>query len=151
MAESHAKLRRRAAVTDAYRAGMAIPDIEKKYGITAATIQVYLREEKIRTAEKKEESIIGDLFRAYRTSVVNPDILLSEIDMRGDRKGTIRRWAKKQIGSTLKTPEGDMIITAAYPYIFECLKNTQKRVIKTTYTHAQLYYMNQEDTYGTQA
>lgn len=185
MAESSEKLRRRAAVINGYKQGMTIKDLENKYGISAATIKTYLRDEKIRSAEatvmiqqdrlaERNEAIREDIesgpsayetaekegtscstvwntLRAYRTSVISPQILLSEIDMRGRRKGTIRRWAEKQIGSTLKTPEGDMLITAVYPFIFECFRHTPKRDIKTTYTHAQLYYINQEDSiYGEQ-
>lgn len=108
------------------------------------------------TAEKEGVSchIVYDTLRAYRTSVVSPEILLSEIDMIGRRKGTIKRWAEKQIGNTVRTPQGEMLVTAVYPHFVECCRKTGNHYIQTTYTHGQLYYINQinqeEGTYAKQ-
>ena len=98
-------------------------------------------------AEKEgtSQSTIWSVLRAYRTAEVPPEILYSEIGMTGDRKGTIKRWADRQAGRTINTPDGQMIVTAVYPHIVECLKRTPKRCIKATYTHGEVYYMNRKE------
>lgn len=184
MTESSAKLRRRAAVINGYKQGMTIKDLEKKYGISAATIKTYLRNERTRAAQEEQETVLAernkairkdmesglsvqetaekegvschivyDTLRAYRTSVVSPEILFSEIGMIGRRKGTVKRWAEKQIGNTVRTPQGEMLVTAVYPHFFECCRKTGNHYIQATYTHGELYYINQinqEVTYAKQ-
>lgn len=184
MAETRGKHARRAAVIDSYKKGMSIEEMEKKYRISSNTIKTYLRDEKVRIAEKgkviqqsrlqkRNEAILEDMnsgmstqeaaekegisqstiqrvLRAYRTAEVSPEILYSEIGMTADRKKTIKRWADRQAGRTINTPDGQMIVTAVYPHIVECLKRVPKRYIKATYTHGEVYYMNrkEETTYA---
>lgn len=97
------------------------------------------------TADKEgtSYSTVLDTLRAYRTSQVSPEILLSEIGMVGARKRTIRRWAEKQAGRTINTPDGQMLVTAVYPYTLECLRRTGKREFKTSYTHGEVFYINE--------
>lgn len=97
------------------------------------------------TADKEgtSYSTVLDTLRAYRTSQVSPEILYSEIGMVGVRKRTIRRWAEKQAGRTINTPDGQMLVTAVYPYTLECLRRTGKREFKTSYTHGEVFYINE--------
>ena len=38
-----------------------------------------------------------------------------------------------------------MLITANYKHIFECFKKNARNGFRTTYTHAELYYMNAKE------
>ena len=177
--ETEVKKRRKAIIVEAFNSGRTPEELEKEYGISAATIKTYIRDARVRAAtkeasswqegfKKRNEEIVNDYesgmktgeladkyavstrtihrtLRAYKTSLIDPEILLSELDMEGERKSTIRRWAKKQTGKILKTPEGDMLITANYNHIFECLKQNARNGFRTTYTHAELYYMNAKE------
>lgn len=122
--------KRNEAILEDVNSGMSTQEAAEKEGISQSTIQRVLR--------------------AYRTAEADPEILYSEIGMTGDRKKTIKRWADRQAGRTINTPDGQMIVTAVYPHIVECLKRTPKRYIKATYTHGEVYYMNrkEETTYA---
>lgn len=177
--ETEVKKRRKEIIVAAFNSGRTPEELEKEYGISAATIKTYIRDARVRAAteeasscleefKKRNEEIVngyesgmkvGELadkyavstrtihrtLRAYKTSLIDPEILLSEMDMEGERKSTIRRWAKKQTGKILKTPEGEMLITANHNYIFECFKQNARNGFRTTYTHAELYYMNAKE------
>ena len=94
---------------------------------------------------KKEDtsySTVLNTLKAYRTSQVSPDILYKELTMIAERKGAIREWMKKQVGSTVNTPDGQMFVTAVYPYIVECLEYGSRRKARRTYTHGEIYYTN---------
>lgn len=69
---TEAKLIRRNAVIDAHRSGMTIKEIEKKYGITQATIKTYLRDERVRLAEVKKQEQAKRI--AERTEAIKEDI-----------------------------------------------------------------------------
>ena len=107
-----------------YCDGILIPRIieaAEKEGLSYCTITDYIRGEKI------------------------PDGLLTYKDTlrAGQTKRTLQEWAKKKTGNTIKTPEGKMIMLRAYPHIVECAKQYAKGYIITTFTLAEVYYINQ--------
>ena len=39
--------------------------------------------------------------------------------------------------------KGELLVTAVYPHFFECCRKTGNHYIQATYTHGELYYINQ--------
>ena len=112
---------RKAKVLADIEAGMTRMEAAEKEGLSYCTITDYIRGEKI------------------------PDGLLTYKDTlrAGQTKRTLQEWAKKKKGNTIKTPEGKMIMLRAYPHIVECAKQYAKGYIITTFTLAEVYYINQ--------
>lgn len=57
-------------------------------------------------------------------------------------KSVLRRWAKKLPGKSIETPEGKMTVLNAYPNILECAKQYKSGYLVTTFTLAEVYYLN---------
>lgn len=168
-----AKLIRKNAVLSEYKAGKGLREIAKKYDLSLKTVQEYLRdyrmdeyEQKAQKRKERTESIIEDhnagttreeIAEEHNVSIqtVNDtirqsiaeeapeDILYKQLTCPAQRKRTIQRWAKKQPGSSIRTPEGKMTVLNAYPHILECAKQYKNGYIVTTFTLGEVYYMNQ--------
>ena len=80
--------------------------------------------------------------RNARAEDVDTEILYKPLTCQAARQSEIQKWAKKQAGKTLKTPDGKMTVAVVYPHILACIYNTSFGWRKATYTAAELYYMN---------
>lgn len=98
------------------QAGMSMHEAAEKEGLSYGTVGSYVRGEKI-----PEFGVYKDLMR---TAV---------------SKYEIRKWAKDQLMSQLKTPKGKMTVCEVYPHILRLVDHTGT---VSTYTAGELYYIN---------
>lgn len=101
-------------------AGMTAKEAAEKEGLSYGTVTDYIRGENIPT-----------------------DITYKDTIRIGQYKKELLEWAKKKSGGTIKTPEGKMTLLRVYPHIVECAKQCAKGYIITTFTLAEVYYINQ--------
>ena len=111
---------RKEKVKEDIKAGMTMQEAAAKEGLNYGTVTSYIRGENIPTDITYKETI--------RTGTYKKDLL---------------EWAKRKSGGTIKTPEGEMTMLRIYPHIVECAKQYAKGYIITTFTLAEVYYMNQ--------
>lgn len=168
-----AKLIRKNAVLSEYKAGMGLREIAKKYSIGLKTVQEYLRDYRMSEYEEKEKKrkersasivkedkagtdrreiaekhsvsvqTVNDTIRQDKASKAPEDLLYKELMCPAQHKSYLRKWAYKKQGKSIKTPEGRMIVLNAYPHIVECAKQHMNGFIVTTFTHGEVFYMNQ--------
>ena len=101
--------------------GLSTREVAEKEGLSYCTVTDYIRGEKIPE---------GAL--TYKETIRT-----------GQRERVLRKWAQKKVGNTIKTPDGKMTIHRVYPHIVECAKQYTKGFIVTTFTLAEVYYINQ--------
>lgn len=103
------------------KSGMSMHEAAEKEGLSYCTVTDYIR---------------GD--RLPNTLTDYEDAICS-----AHHKRELMKWAAKQPGSSIKTPDGRMVVLRAYPHILECAKQCCSGFIITTFTLGEVYYMNQ--------
>lgn len=167
-----AKLIRKNAVINQYKAGKTQREIAKKYGLALKTVGEYLRDYRMEEAEKaagkrKERSAsitseveaggdrheiaekyevsyqtVNDTVRQGITEGIPEDVLYKVFMCPAQHKSVLRGWAEKLPGKSIETPEGKMTVLNAYPNILECAKQHKSGYIVTTFTLGEVYYLN---------
>ena len=118
---------------------IALADERKKR--VKADIEAGMSYQEAADKEGISSSRVADFVRGDRI----PDALLTYKDTLciAVQKRELTEWAKKQLMSSIKTPEGKMIVTGVYPHILECAKRRKDNYIITTFTLGEVYYLNQ--------
>lgn len=170
---TQAKLIKKNAAICHYKEGKAIREIARELDITPKTVREYLRDYRMQEAKeaaerrrKRSASItkevkdggdrreiaqkygvsrqtVNDTVRHDITEGSPEDVLYKLYMCAACHKNVLRRWAKKQLGGSIQTPEGIMTVLNAYPNIIECAKRYGDRYLVTTFTLGEVYYINQ--------
>ena len=105
------------------KSGMSMREAAEKEGLSYGTVTDYIRGDKL-----------PNIVESYR------DLFCAAVE-----ESTMRQWAKKQIGRYIRTPDGEMIVLQTYPHIIECARRCKKEFVVTTYTHSEVFYLNQKE------
>lgn len=151
-----------------YEEGESVQDIAERLGLTTDTINDYLREHKMAEAENAREKLKQDILEDHANGMsamtiaikhnvsyptvldtirqdkakIAPDLLYKQLTCSAVHKRYIREWAKTLPGKTIRTPEGNMIVTKAYPHFIECAKAMPNGIKVTTFLNGEVYYLN---------
>lgn len=115
---------RKAAAVESFKSGKSRMEIAKEQNISYSSVMDYLREDFMEQAETGIYKEIGGI---------------------GETKRTIRHWTKKQVGRYLRTPSGRKFVIEAYPHILVFHDKWGRTEGRTTYTAAEIYYMNRKE------
>ncbi len=152
--------------------GMSLRQIAVKHDLSPKTIRNYLGEAKVKLDKPGRESRKVAAVRAYEEGKTSVEIaeeldlcldsvryyirddkakrsgeeIYKEIGSIGVLKRHIKEWAIKQTGKYLHTPEGTLICTEAYPNLLVFHKKWGSVNGRTTFTTAEIYYMNKGGT-----
>ena len=155
-----------------YEEGESVQDIAKRLGLTTDTINDYLREHRMADAENARallrQAILKDHANgmsamtiaikhnvSYPTVLdtirqdkakIAPDLLYKQLTCPAVHKRYIREWAKTLPGKTIRTPEGKMTVTKAYPHFVECAVPINDTIRVTTFLNGEVYYLNHGGT-----
>jgi hypothetical protein len=108
--------------------GMSAMTIAIKYNVSYPTVLDTIRQDKVELA---------------------PDLLYKQLICTAAHKRYIREWTKTLPGKTIRTPEGKMTVTKAYPHFVECARSMPSGIMTTTFTNDEVYYLNHGGHYET--
>lgn len=105
-----------------YAEGLPIREIADRHGVSCSSVQQSLQH--------------------HRMDGADPDAIYKVLTCTAQDGRYIRGWASRQAGRTLMTPDGEMTVAELYPNIMLCIARRNKRIVSTTFTNGQLFYMN---------